>query len=101
MNVPFVQFMRLNGRQVETAIELPDDLAGKVAEIQAAGCRFTSEMLMTDTCSFCIEYPPLGDFDIALSPNGQQIPLKIAEMIRSFDTDTFNRWKHGMENGYA
>lgn len=92
MQVIITQFFRPDGRQVPQSIELADDLAPKLKEIQDAGCRLTAEVLTTGMCSFAVEHPD-GDFDLELCENGPQVPTKITELIRRFDAVKFAAWK--------
>jgi hypothetical protein len=93
MKVPFTQFIPPHGRQERIEIELADELAPKLEQIAAAGCRLTAEILSTGICSFCIEEPELGDFDITLVVNGPQVPIKITDMIQRFTPELFEQWK--------
>ncbi len=52
---------------------------------------------MNDLCSFCIEEPELGDYAQELAPMGPQVPVKIIEMIRTFDAAKFKQWKANAE----
>lgn len=94
--VPFVHVYRSNGRQECDWIDLGDEVAPKLNEIQSAGCRLTAEVLAFGPVSFCIEERELGDFDSEIVPNGPQVPVKITEMLLRFDPVKFQEWKKEM-----
>ena len=50
MMIPFTQYMRPTGRQVDTVFdssELGDDISDKAKALLEAGCKFESEVLST------------------------------------------------------
>jgi hypothetical protein len=96
-SVPFTQFLRPDGRQQEIRLELPDAVEPKLKEIRDSGCRLTAEVLSTGVCSFCVEEPALGDFDIILVPNGSKVPEAITSMLLRFDLAKFAEWKKESE----
>ena len=96
MLIPITRFYRPDRRQAPQSIELADDLAPKLKEIQDAGCRLTADVLTTGMCSFTVELPALGDFDMELSPNDPEVPVKLTAMIRRFDPVKFAARKEEM-----
>jgi hypothetical protein len=93
ISVKFIQFLRPNGRQQPITIELEDSVASKVQEIQQCGLTLTAEVLMNGLCSFAIEEKEFGDFDMELSPNGPEVPVRITKMLMRFDKAKFEQWK--------
>lgn len=92
MIVDVVQFIRPHGARNFTTTELSDTLAGKLAEMKRAGCRFTTEVLPNGNVSICIEEPELGDFDCEITPNGPEVQQAMEKMLTRFDVATFDDW---------
>lgn len=97
IEVPFIQFHLPDGRQSKTTIKLDDTVSTKLEEIKNAGCRLTAEILTTGVCSFCIEKPEIGDFDMELSPNGPGVKEAVTKMILRFSPKDFQVWEMKME----
>lgn len=68
-------------------------MKGKYEEMVRCGLRFTSEVLMNDTVSTCIEEPELGDFDISITKNGPEAQAGMVKMLQAFDENKFHSWK--------
>jgi len=91
--IPFIQFLRPHGEQRHTEIDLEDDCYAKYEQIKAAGARLTAEIFDGGECSFCIEEPELGDYEILIVQNGPKVPVEITKMLRRFDPANFEAWK--------
>lgn len=92
MIAKFTQYLRPNGRQVETECKVADDLAEQLNLIQTAGAKLTAEVLMTGIVSFTISDFDSDDFDMELAPNGPEVPLAIDRLIRRFDLASYEQW---------
>jgi hypothetical protein len=67
--IPFTQFMRPNGRQVDVSIDRPADIAAKAQSIIDRGFRFECEHLTTNEVSLTIAGKD-DDLDIEICANG-------------------------------
>ncbi len=97
ITIHFTQFLRPNGRQVPVTIEMRDEVAPKVKEIEACGCRLTAEHLRTGEVSFAIEEPLLGDMDVIVCANGPELVEPLHQMILRFSPQKFKDWLREME----
>lgn len=84
-NIPFTQFHLPNGRQTKTAIPVDDETFDQFERVAASGFRMTVEILSNDKISMCIEDRELGDFDCVVCENGPLVPVKLKQMLMSFD----------------
>jgi hypothetical protein len=96
IRIPLTQFLRPDGRTREVwCDDMPSDLAPKMDELTAYGCRLTCEELSTGTVSLAIEHAN-GDFAIELAENGPgaNSPKNALEkLVRGFDVLEFLRWR--------
>ncbi len=90
--IPFTQFLLPNGRQIPTTIDVDDESFAKYQEAQKLGFRMTSEILRTGAVSMCIEDRNLGDYDMTLCTNGQDVHIKLKEMLMRFDPIEAQKW---------
>lgn len=86
MPVPFTQYLRPNGRQVQVEIALDADTELKARAILDAGYTFEIEVLRTDEVSATIHSPVLEEdvHHARIVPNGPQVPTAIKHMIEGF-----------------
>lgn len=91
MNLTVTQFMRPDGRRKSICLEIPDDCASKVKEIQARGCEIACEQLMTGEAAHYISHDE-GNFAIDVTGSGKKAVAALLKMIRAFDTAKFNEW---------
>jgi hypothetical protein len=82
-DIPFTQYLRPNGRQVEVSIDRPEDVSKLAERIIAAGYRFEVEELTTGHASFTIAGPE-GDEDIELCMNGPKVPGAVDTLVKRF-----------------
>jgi hypothetical protein len=82
--VPFVQYLRPNGRKMMTHIERPLAVANKALDILAAGFVLESEVLMTGDASFSIGDDD-GDYAIEICKNGPDVLAAVDRLIMDFD----------------
>lgn len=82
--IPFTQFLRPNGRQIEVTIERPEVIEAKARAIIAAGYRFEVEELMDGTASFTISD---GEDDVAMElvKNGPGVPATVDKLVTEFE----------------
>ena len=95
MEIPFVQFLRPNGRQVRITIDTRVLHPGESAEtdqlvqrILAAGYRFEAEVLSTGEASFeCLKDVPDPDCNdtvaMEIVPNGPEVPAAVLRLVRT------------------
>lgn len=79
-DVPFVQFMLPDGRQVETSIPRPEGVAAQAARCLRAGGRFTAEVLRTQEVSLAYEFED-SDLVTAICKNGPSGPAAVDGLI--------------------
>ena len=82
MSIPFTQFLRPNGRQKPTVIDMPEETEGLAKTLVQAGCRFEIEELSTGMVNMeCM----LGDHCICgeLCPNGPEVPGAVEKLVRA------------------
>jgi hypothetical protein len=100
--LPVTQFLYPNGRQEPMTCEVPDPdgaVARGYAALTGVGCRLTAEVLPgRGEVSMCVEDPEMGDYANELVPNGRQVPLALAEMVRRFDVESYRAWRDGGED---
>lgn len=82
--VPFVQYLRPNGRKKEVWTEVPDELAEKVDQIIAKNYHFTAEDLGNGWARFTVSDNAL-DYIERVVPNGPPVVKAVQSMIQSFD----------------
>ena len=80
--VPFIQYMRPNGRRADVVINMPDDLADMAEAILARGYRFECEELTTGHASLTLTGDDEGDILIEVVRNGPAVPGAVETLIR-------------------
>ena len=87
MSIPFIQYLRPNGRPVTISIERSPEIEAKAQRIITAGYRFECEQLGV--------LPPLPDVSLTVSNgeqdvafelcrNGPNVPAAVDKLIREF-----------------
>ena len=84
--IPFIQFMRPNGRQVDALIDRPQEIYDKAMKILEAGYGFTCEQLMNGMISLTIsENDGEGeDAAIELCKNTKAVPIAVDKLVTEF-----------------
>jgi hypothetical protein len=84
--VPFIQYKRPRGQEVDVSIERSDEVYAKAIEITRAGFRLECEELSTGDCSFTVAD---GERDYAMKvvPNGPEVPPAVDALILEFDIE--------------
>lgn len=90
--IPFTRFIRPNGRQEHTQIEVEQDEFQKWKELSDLGFRMTVELLPNQVVNLCIEHPTYGDFDMELPSNGPDVPLSLRTLLLRFDVKDAGVW---------
>lgn len=94
--IPFVQFLRPNGRQVPTSTMVGDAEYAAYQKLASMGFRLTVEELQNGIVSQCIEDPELGDFDMALSHNDESVKTELSKMLLRFSEFAAENWRKEM-----
>lgn len=94
--IPFIQFCLPNGRQKPTSTMVGDAEYEAYQVLASMGFRLTAEVLANGIVSQCIEDPAVGDFDMALSPNNEQVPLVLSRMLLRFKPEQAEVWRKQM-----
>ena len=82
--IHFTQFMRPDGRRVETGIDRPQEIATRAQKIIAAGYRFEAEVLTTGEVSLTITNDE-EDHAFEVIPNGEAVPDAVDRLISNFN----------------
>lgn len=82
-DIPFIQYLRPDGRKVEVSIDRPDEIAGLADRIIERGYRFECEHLSTGHASLTIAGAD-DDEDIEVVRNGPDVPVAIDRMVKRF-----------------
>lgn len=101
---PFILFIRFtppDGRQTVEETEVSPELAAIALQIRHDGFRFTVELLTTGDVSMCIEdtLSDLGDFDMALAPNGPEVPVALERLLRRYNSTDAQIWRLQFADG--
>lgn len=87
MQIPFTQYLRPNGRQVQITTECPPHNEDKVIVLLDSGAKFEIEMLHTGLVSMTVEFEmPDGEIETLaheISKNGPEIEESINRLIIS------------------
>ena len=85
MGIPFVQYLRPDGRRRHTSIERGPATEAKAAVILRAGYVFECEELSTGHASFTI-HDPRDEEDVAIEIclNGPEVPATVDKLIEKF-----------------
>ena len=84
LRVPFVQFLRPDGRRRNIWIERDAERARKATALREQGCRFEVEELLTGEASMTVERLHGGEDElvsIRVVPNGPEVPPAVDELI--------------------
>jgi hypothetical protein len=82
MSIPFIQFLRPDGRRKAVEIDMPEEVENLAATLIEAGCRFEIEELTTGMVNMeCM----LENYCVAgeLCPNGPPVPDAVEKLIRN------------------
>jgi hypothetical protein len=83
-DIPFTQYLRPNGRQVQVFFQCQDPaVADKAQRILAAGYRLECEELLTGEVSLTIGNEE-EDLAWQLCPNGPEVPRAVSRLIMDF-----------------
>ncbi len=82
-DIPFIQYLRPDGRQVPVSIDRPDEIANLARRIIDRGFRFECEHLSTGHASLTIASHD-DDEDIEIVRNGPDVPVAIDRMVKRF-----------------
>lgn len=82
--IPFIQYLRPDGRPTPVAIDRPEHIAKAADNIRAHGFRFECEMLATGYVSFTIS-DEFDDYAIKVCMNGPTVPGTVDSLISSFN----------------
>jgi len=80
-SIPYVQFLRPDGRQKEGFFDLQEDLEDELDSLTRCGCRVEAEVLVTGEVSLTISSSD-EDIDIEISQNGPEVLENLAKMLR-------------------
>lgn len=87
MSIPFIQYMRPDGRPVQVTTESSDEVTALADELIDAGSRFECEVLTTGHVSFTIERDDAeGEVEllaIEVVPNDADIPEAVGRLVRT------------------
>ena len=88
MSIPFIQYLRPDGRRHETSIERPADIEDLAKEVIQSGARFESEVLMNGTVSLeCVgtenEDGDRETLAIDLTANGPGVLDAVDRLVRN------------------
>lgn len=96
--IPVTQFLLPDGRQIPTSTEVDDAEYAAYLKLASMGFRLTVELLQNGIVSQCIEDPELGDFDMALSPNDENVPVELSKMLLRFNAYAAENWRKEMSD---
>lgn len=83
--IPFVQYMRPDGRAVPRSIEMNVDVCLLADLLMDAGYRFEAEVLSDGTVSLTIyDSAKEEDVDIELVRNPEEVKASVEKMIRRY-----------------
>jgi hypothetical protein len=82
--VPFVQYLRPDGRQTLVSIERSEPIAALASRIREAGYQFECESLTTGQASFTVTHPTRGDLAIEIVQNGPEVPAAVDRLVEGF-----------------
>lgn len=78
--VPFVQFLRPDGRRINTEVDRDEAVAEKATVLRSRGCRFEIEELQTGVVSMTVER--LDEVvSIRLADNGPEVLRAVDELV--------------------
>ena len=80
MSITFTQFMRPNGRRVETSIDRPEEIEQMADALKAKGLRFEVEVLTTGHVSMAIEDKE-ETIAMRVVPNGPETLKAVDELV--------------------
>jgi len=83
--IPFIQYLRPDGRKIYAEISRPEEVELKAGQIMAAGFRFEVEILTTGQVSMTITNDEDGDVATEIIPcNGPEVPEAVDRMIMNW-----------------
>lgn len=94
--IPVLQFCLPNGRQKPTSTFVGDKEYEAYQLLASMGFRLTAEVLMNGVVSQAIEDPVVGDFDMVLSNNNEQVPIKLSHLLLRFTPEAAAEWRKKM-----
>lgn len=99
MKVEVTEFIRPNGRQDKTLVEVADDCRAGYEALRRKGCRLTSEVLMGGMVSQTVEHEE-GDFLIEVTGfDRAKAVAALEKMLREFDEGKFEQWRAAVMDG--
>ena len=82
--IPFTLYLLPNGRQVQTSIEVPDEISAMAQEIRARGNRFECEILTTGQVSLTVHNNQTEeDTAIEICANGPEVIKAVEKLVRT------------------
>jgi len=88
-DVYVTQYLLPHGKTRRMVTSVPDDLADTIQIIKDVGAVLEAEILTTGEVSVTITSGEWGDYDIAVVPNGPQVPAAVEQLIRRFDPQEY------------
>ena len=80
MAIPFIQYMRPNGRAKQITIERSDSIELLAQHVMSKGARFEIEQLMNGAVSMTCAYKD-EDIEIELCSNGPEVPVAVDRLV--------------------
>lgn len=100
MMIPYTQFMRPNGRQVQHQIHISDDNAEKWKTVSDLGLRITMEVVMPGVVNICLEDPEVeDDFLFRVVTNDERVSIAIETFLNTFDVAQHAEWRTMVATG--
>lgn len=92
--MPYVQYKRAPYRVIQQYFEeVPMELEPHFKDIlMQDNLQLEAEMLRDRQVHFTITHSEFGDYDGILEPNGPKVPEAIADMLRRFNVDEYQKW---------
>lgn len=86
--IPFVQYLRPNGRKRVVHIERPQPIVAKAVLLHAEGFCLEVELFLENMVSLTISDPEL-DLDVAIiiCRNNEEVPASVDRLIGNFDLE--------------
>lgn len=82
--IPFTQYMRPDGRPMQTSIVVRRDIYEKAKDIINQGNVFECEVLTTGQISLTITDPEEGDIAIRVVSNGPEVVQAVYSLVEEF-----------------
>jgi hypothetical protein len=96
MSIKFTQFLRPDGKQVPTEIDMPDEVEKMAHELILAGCRFEIEELSTGVIHMdCTMRGGEGPLALELCDNGPPVLEAVERLVRESHSLIFSGGQNG------